>query len=70
MYLIPWVKQLVPGWLYGQIQDSDGEEIPLFAGGSWEAGFHFHLWEIGEELLFFWQGGRGEMWDNCYYKGN
>ena len=37
MYLIPWVRQLVLGWAYGQIQDSDGEEIPLFAGGSWEA---------------------------------
>ena len=62
MYLIPWVKQLVPGWAYGQIQDNDGEEITLFAGGSWKAGFCFHLWEMDEELFFFWQGGEGEMW--------
>lgn len=68
MYPIPWVRQPVSGLASGRIQTTEREKIP-FAGCSWERGFLFLLWEVGEEVLFQC-GGRSKIWSNCYYEGS
>ena len=38
-----------------------GRKFPCLLEARGKQASIFHLWEMGEELLFFWQGGRGEM---------